>query len=154
MFKRYLIGAGVCVAVLAGIWGYGQHKYSRGYTTAQTDHQLELAQLNDAARQKELAIQKNYEEMINDAHQQKQVAEAAAADLDAVNSRLRKTISNQAAKLKSASATASAHVSLASCWRVLDESVTEYGKVAKDADGLVERLRAGQGWARAIEQAK
>lgn len=149
MFNQKLMPYGLLAAIVL-CFGYGQLQYQKGYKAADAAFKQETARLNEEARQKEIAIQKTYEEMINDAHQQKQAAEAAAADLDAANSRLRKTISNQAAKLKSASTAASAHVSIASCWRVLDESVAEYGKVAKDADGLVERLRIGQHWARAV----
>lgn len=141
---------------LAGVvlgFGYGQWQYERGYGAAQAAHKLELARLNEQARAKEIKLQADMEKVRHDAYEQKQISDAAIASAHSSADRLRRTITDQKRQLATAQATARAHASATACWVVLDESVREYEAVARDADGLVERIRIGQGWARAIESA-
>lgn len=143
--------AGIGVLVLG--FGYGQLQYQRGHDAAQTAHKLELAKLNEQARAAEIAAQTEMEKVRHDAYEQKQISDAAIASAHSSADRLRRTITDQKRQLATAQATARAHAAAASCWVVLDESVREYEAVARDADGLVERIRIGQGWAEVIDSA-
>lgn len=93
------------------------------------------------------------EKVRHDAHEQKQISDAAIASAHTAADRLRKTITDQKRQLATAQATARANAAATRCWVVLDESIREYESVAKAADGYVERLRIGQGWAQVIESA-
>lgn len=150
MFNRNLILYGLLAAVVLG-FGYGQLQYERGYKTAEAAHTLEIARLNEQARAKEIQLQTDMEKVRHDAHEQKQISDAAIASAHSAAERLRKTITDQKRQLETAQASARANAAATSCWGVLDESIREYESVAKDADGYVERLRIGQGWAEVIE---
>ncbi|MBK1780547.1 hypothetical protein JHL22_04895 [Advenella sp. WQ 585] len=152
MLDRKILGIGIAAALVAG-FGYGQLQYERGHSTAQTAYKLELAKLNEQARAAEIAAQTEMEKVRHDANEQKQISDAAIASAHSSADRLRRTITDQKRQLATAQATARAHASAAACWGILDESIREYEAVARDADGLVERLRIGQGWARVIESA-
>lgn len=152
MFNRNLMLYGFLAAIVLG-FGYGQYQYARGHDAAQTAHKLELAKLNEQARAAEIAAQTEMEKVRHDAHEQKQISEAAVASARNSADRLRRTITDQKRQLATAQAAARAHASATACWSVLDESIREYEQVAKDADGYVERLRIGQGWAEVIDSA-
>lgn len=140
-------------AVVLG-FGYGQWQYERGHGAAQAAHKLELARLNEQARAKEIKLQTDMEKVRHDAYEQKQISDAAIASAHSSADRLRKTITDQKRQLATAQATARAHATATACWIVLDESVREYEAVARDADGYVERLRIGQGWAEVVESSR
>lgn len=152
MLDSKIVGIGIAAALVAG-FGYGQLQYQRGHDAAQTAHKLELARLNEQARAAEIAAQTEMEKVRHDAHEQKQISEAAVASAHASAERLRRTITDQKRQLATAQATARANAAATTCWVVLDESVREYEALAGDADGYVEQLRIGQGWARVIESA-
>lgn len=152
MLNSKILGIGIAAALVAG-FGYGQLQYERGHSAAQTAHKLELAKLNEKARAAEIAAQTEMEKVRHDAHEQKQISEAAVASAHTAADRLRRTITDQKRQLATAQSAARANAAAASCWGVLNESVREYEAVARDADGLVERIRIGQGWARVIESA-
>ena len=145
-------GIVIAAALVAG-FGYGQLQYERGHSTAQTAHKLELAKLNEQARAAEIAAQTEMEKVRHDAYKQKQISEAAVASAHTAAERLRKTITDQKRQLATAKVTARANAAATTCWVVLDESIREYEAVARDADGFVERIRIGQGWAEVIDSA-
>lgn len=144
---------GLLAAVVLG-FGYGQWQYERGHGAAQAAHKLEMARLNEQARAAEIAAQTEMEKVRHDAHEQKQISEAAVASAHTAADRLRRTITDQKRQLATAQATARAHASATACWGILDESIREYEQVARDADGFVERLRIGQGWAEVVESSR
>ena len=152
MLNRNLMLYGFLAVVVLG-FGCGQLQYQRGHDAAQTAHKLELARLNEQARAAEIAAQTEMEKVRHDAYEQKQISDAAIASAHSSADRLRRTITDQKRQLASAKSAARANAASAACWIVLDESVREYEAVARDADGLVERIRIGQGWARVIESA-
>ena len=139
-------------AVVLG-FGYGQWQYERGHKAAETAYALEIARLNEQTRAKEIKLQTDMEKVRHDAQEQKQVSAAAIASAHTAAERLRKTITDQKRQLATAQSAARANAAAASCWGVLDESIREYEQVARDADGFVERLRIGQGWAEVIDSA-
>lgn len=139
-------------AVVLG-FGYGQWQYERGHKAAETAYALDIARLNEQAREKEIKLQTDMEKVRHDAQEQKQISDAAIASAHSAADRLRKTITDQKRQLATAQASARANAAAASCWSVLGESIREYEQVAKDADGFVERLRIGQGWAEVIDSA-
>ena len=152
MLNRNLMLYGLLATIVLG-FGYGQLQYQRGHDAAQTAHKLELVRLNEQARAAEIAAQTEMEKVRHDAYEQKQISDAAIASAHSSADRLRRTITDQKRQLATAQATARAHASATACWGILDESIREYEQVARDADGFVERLRIGQGWARVIESA-
>lgn len=152
MFNKKLMAYGLVAVVVLG-FGYGQLQYERGHKAAEAAHKLELARLNEQARQKEIKLQTDMEKARHDAFEQKQISDAAIANAHSAAERLRRTITDQKRQLATAQASARANAAAASCWGVLDESIREYESVAKDADGYVERLRIGQGWAEVIDSA-
>ena len=141
------------VAIMVLGFGYGQWQYERGHKAAETAHTLELARLNEQARAKEIKLQTDMDKVRHDAHEQKQASDAAIAIAHSSADRLRRTITDQKRQLATAQAAARANAAATSCWSVLDESIREYESVAKAADGYVERLRVGQGWAEVIDSA-
>ena len=152
MLNRNLMLCGFLAVVVLG-FGYGQYQYARGHSAADTAHKLEIARLNNEARQKEIKLQTDMEKVRHDAHEQKQISDAAIASAHSSADRLRRTITDQKRQLASAKSAARANAASAACWIVLDESIKEYETVAGNADGRVEQLRIGQGWARVIESA-
>lgn len=153
MLNRNLTLYGFLAVVVLG-FGYGQLQYQRGHSAAQTAHKLELAALNEQARAAEIAAQTEMEKVRHDAYKQKQISEAAVASAHNSAERLRRTITDQKRQLATAQATARAHAAATACWGILDESIREYESVARDADGFVERLRIGQGWAEVVESSR
>lgn len=149
MLDSKIVGIGIAGVLVLG-FGYGQLQYQRGHDAAQTAHKLELAALNEQARAAEIAAQTEMEKARHDAHEQKQISEAAVASARNSAERLRKTISDQKRQLATAQSAARANAAATTCWGVLDESIGRYEAVARDADGLIERIRIGQGWARAV----
>lgn len=62
MFNQKLMIYGFLAAVVLG-FGYGQLQYERGHKAAETAHTLELAKINEQARNKGLALQAKITEL-------------------------------------------------------------------------------------------
>lgn len=142
------------VLAAAAVLLYGRYERRQGWNERDTAAQIEEGKLLAKARDTELAAQENMEKVQNDALEHKRIADAAIAAASADLAGLRRTIASQAARLKAAGATTGTDAIASACWIALDESVQRYSDVAGIADGYVERLRIGQGWADVIQKAK
>jgi len=79
--NKYLIAAAVALS-MAG-WGYGQYKYSQGRKAAETAHKLELAKINEQARNEELALQAKITELDKKHYEEFKIAQTTINQLRA-----------------------------------------------------------------------
>lgn len=148
--KAFAIGIVATVAFGLMVWLYGVEQHSKGYKQRDTEAQIEAAALIEQARQKEQAMVLDLEEAYYDAYEQKKLADATIASLTADTASLRSVINSQSKRLSLTGSTTGTDAVSAAAWVALDECVREYAAVAGVADGYVEDLRKGQGWARVV----
>lgn len=150
------LGVALVLLVIAAAFGWSRHQgYKEGYAARDAQAQTEAAKLLDQARTAEVKAQTQMEAVRDNANQQKAVAVAAIDNLRSESDRLRGTIAalTRRTKAQTPGATPGADAAATRAWNVLEECRLQYGKVAGDADGYVERLRIAQGWAKVIADA-
>lgn len=148
--KAFAIG--IVAAVVCGllVWLYGLEQHRKGYQVRDTEAQIEAAQLIEQARKKEQAMALELEEAYHDAYEQNKVAQATIDTLRTDAHSLRQLITTQSKRLALSGSPTGADAVSAAAWVALEECVGRYAEVAGDADGYVEVLRKGQGWARVV----
>lgn len=77
--NKYLIAAAVALS-MAG-WGYGQYKYAQGRKAAETTYKLELAKINEQARNEELALQAKITELDKKHYEEFKIAQTTINQL-------------------------------------------------------------------------
>ncbi|SUA63189.1 Protein of uncharacterised function (DUF2514) [Oligella urethralis] len=164
-FIKYIFP--VLIFLVTGVFVYfflntlvsSSHKkgYQEGLKTAQLNYVEEINRLNAETREKEIKLQKEMENIRNEANKQKEEATIAINNANAAVSRLQQSIqSNRKASVSKQSICPASNAFRAKdntpqCWLVLEEAIGRYREVAEDADALVEKLRIGQGWGTVIE---
>lgn len=137
MLKRYSAAiAGVLIALAAS--------YFYGHKRGQDAIKIQLASANETHTNQMLIKQKEWEKQLYDLHQEAITKDAVFDSLSSSVNSLQQTIRNQRAELSDSAANLFAAQNRTS--DVLSACVAEYQQMAKDADGVVEALRAGQKW--------
>ena len=149
-WKKYLAGFLAAVGVFFLVWLYGHYQFKEGFQKRDAQATKELAALTEEARKKEQHLLLELEEAYHDAYEQEQISQATIATLSDDVDRLRRSIKAKATSAKLPSSSTGTDAVAAACWVALEESVQRYAEMAGIADGYVEDLRKGQGWAKAV----
>lgn len=142
------------VVISLFIWfkSYGSKQYLKGFNEAKANYLTEINKLNQEAREKELSlVSKLEDEQVKNEAFKKEANKAittANADVARLQSRIKQI---QRDKLNQSTAKTSNNTNGikgrdTQCWYVLEEAIGRYSEVAKDADGLVEKLRTAKSY--------
>lgn len=152
MFKRYVIGAGVAVALGAAIYAYGQWQYSNGFKASEHAAQIEIGLLNMQARAKEQALIAQQAERDKQQYKEYKDAQNTITQLRAdVAAGKRRLSVKTKATVCAGSGTATANLDNGTTRAELDPTTAQdlIGLMAK-GDQAIRQLNALQDWAEVV----
>lgn len=160
-WKPILLILGIFFSIWFGLRAFNkayQKGYDEGVRVTTVGYMVELNQLNQKAREKELSLERQLTLVRKEAYAQQQEAETTIANANSAISRLQSQIRKQAVTRKSnaciTSPTRGTTSASSKCGIVLEEALGRYQEVAADADRLVERLRVSQGWGKVVSESQ
>lgn len=141
---------GVLLSVAVAVWGYGHHQYNNGYLKAESIYQAKQQKAQQQAliaeQKQRIELEKIREQYDADKQKQKLAMDSLHNDAD----RLRDTIARLRTRAPTCP-TARTDETNQTYWLVLEQCVSRYEALAKDADELNSRLWIGQKWAEKVK---
>ncbi|GAB2913609.1 hypothetical protein GCM10027278_37790 [Paralcaligenes ginsengisoli] len=143
--SKYVIGAGILVALVLAVLGYGHHQYTAGHVQAKADAAV-------AARSLEIAMQEEKDRA--DANHRGAVLARQAAEktADAERARLDGLLQHYRRLAKAAGAGGRPDATGPDWIGVFGACYAEYAELGKDAGQLADQVNGLQGYIQAIRK--
>ncbi|ADP17328.1 hypothetical protein AXYL_04008 [Achromobacter xylosoxidans A8] len=148
----YLIGAAlVAVSGLCVAW-YGSHREAAGVTRTQLEAAANARQIEAQYRRQEQEMAAEYASRLENANEAIRLSNAERDSAAGAADSLRDAIVAQRARAAQAAARAGLSEQAATrAWDVLKACTDEYAALARDADGVIDGMREGDAWAKALQ---